>query len=544
MESHTAANLIPGEHLLKQSDSKTSIIDDYWRVLQVFSIYRVMLTVTLFLLHALQAGNIGNFEPLLYLYVLLIYLMLSIVYSVNSFFRTTKYYNQVTIQIITDIVALILIIHSSGGMFSGLAILFLPIVAAASILTPGKISFLYTAFAVIGILLEQSYSFMYSSFENNNAFTQAGFTGIVLFTTSLVINLIYTKVLQSEDKRRQQLLTLEKIESSIITILQKMHTGVLVADANNKILMLNNAATKLLDTEDYPIDHPDALVPAPLAAALEQWRIRRTPTHVEFTYNFTNIIAEFVSIGEETNISTVIMLDDLTQQEQAAQKLKLMSLGRLAASIAHEIRNPLNAISHATQLLNETKLPDTETRLLEIIENNTIRTNKIIESVLYLSKSKPIEQKEIDLADWLNSFIAQFIVHGHQDANVEMKCEHDVQNVMFDTTHLQQIITNLCENGVRYSMQSVGEPYVLIHGGVFDGKTYLDIIDRGPGIEEENMKYLFEPFFTTESSGTGLGLFVARELAQANGAKLICNNTHPNGNCFRLYFAEGNANEN
>lgn len=536
-EDHTAVPITQEINLLAQPNATPELTKDMWQMLQIFSVYRCLLTSAFFILNAMNAGTVGQEQPLVYIYVLLIYFLLSIVYVVNSFLKNQNFYSQVDLQLFTDIIALTLILHTSGGLPSGLNILYLPVVAAASVLAPGKISFLYAAIATIAVLSEQLYAYLQFSFKNNNNFTLAGLTGIALFATTLAVNMIYQRLTMSQKLGKEYKATIEKFEQIIATILQEMPTGVLVTDRANHIAMMNQTAKKILGAT--------ANIPPILAEFLQNLYANTNsnlaPQELNFNYNGINIQAQFILISNDHNSNVIVMLEDLSQQEQQAQNMKLISLGRLTASIAHEIRNPLNAISHAAQLLSESKsLQPDETRLLDIIKNNSVRTNKIIESVLLLSKSKPIAQQNINLIPWTQKFITQFIAHGHQEAKINLVCDLKKLDVLFDPTHLQQIITNLCENGIRYSLQANNEPAVTIKLSINNKSPCLDVIDQGHGIDPNNEKYLFEPFFTTENTGTGLGLFVAKELSRANGAKLEYYKAATIGSCFRIIFPNTN----
>ncbi len=515
---------------------------DSWQMLQIFSIYRFLLASAFFILIALDAGTVGQQQPLLNKYILLIYFLLSIVYTVNSFFKNQAYYSQVMLQVITDIIALTIIIYASGGLASGLNILYLPVIAAASVLTPGKISFFYAAIATIAALSEQTYTYIIQTVKDKSNFTLAGLTGVAIFATAIAVNYIYRRLTLSQQLGNRYKATILKFENIVSTVLHKMPLGVLVVDEASNITIINNSAQNLLDIHaqnptSFSVNTP---IPAELNKLLQQWRkdsTNSTPASYKLIVNSHKFSVQFLPLSEDQQAGIIILLDDLRLQEQQAQNLKLISLGRLTASIAHEIRNPLNAISHSAQLLAESKnLNRDDTHLLQIIKNNSERTNRIIESVLLLSKARPIAQQLIHLKTWINTFLNQFAVHGHQHTNIKFVCESEHSNVFIDPTHLQQILTNLSENAIRYSMQQAHEPYALITLKADGTQVYLNITDKGPGITAENIKYLFEPFFTTENTGTGLGLFVAHELCQANGAKLEYISLDGQGGCFRIYF--------
>jgi two-component system sensor histidine kinase PilS (NtrC family) len=252
------------------------------------------------------------------------------------------------------------------------------------------------------------------------------------------------------------------------------------------------------------------------------------------------------ALGSEARAGTLIFLEDTARMAQQAQQLKLASLGRLTASIAHEIRNPLGAISHAEQLLTESTDSEASTdagdkRLLEIIHTNTARVNDIIENVLQLSRRDLSMPEDLPLKDWLQDFIQEFVHSQKCDpADVALYLEPEDCTVHMDASQLHQVLWNLCQNGLRHSQDYPGQPKLELHGGIAadSRKAFLDIIDHGPGVPPEARQNIFEPFFTTESKGSGLGLYIARELCECNQARLSYVAIPTGGACFRIEFAD------
>jgi two-component system, NtrC family, sensor histidine kinase PilS len=234
----------------------------------------------------------------------------------------------------------------------------------------------------------------------------------------------------------------------------------------------------------------------------------------------------------------------------------LASLGRLTASIAHEIRNPLGAISHASQLLGEAEnLGASDRRLLEIINNHSKRVNQIIENILQLSRRRPAAPEPVNLRQWLPQFIADYKTsksNGNQ-LNIALqehgllahKNRHEYDDTQeqqlaakFDLSQLQQVLTNLCDNGLRYGSAQPGRPDLRIEIGLDSHQQpYIRVVDYGPGISDENRKHLFEPFFTTENTGSGLGLYICKELCEANQALIGYERTAQQESCFHIQLA-------
>jgi two-component system sensor histidine kinase PilS (NtrC family) len=226
---------------------------------------------------------------------------------------------------------------------------------------------------------------------------------------------------------------------------------------------------------------------------------------------------------------------------QQAQQMKLASLGRLTASIAHEIRNPIGAISHADQLLAESdNLDDADQRLTEIIHSHTERVNNIIENVLQLSRRGNTVPESIQLKDWLAKFVGEFVLSQRVDQEViaVIVTPADIA-VDFDKTQLHQIIWNLCHNALRFSADYPENPKIEIKAGHLEKgqRSFVEVCDHGPGIDSTTAQQIFEPFFTTDSKGSGLGLYIARELCELNKASIRHMSIPGEGTCFRIEFA-------
>ena len=259
-----------------------------------------------------------------------------------------------------------------------------------------------------------------------------------------------------------------------------------------------------------------------------------------------SILPRFTSVGVDKSLS-IIFLEDTSEIHQQAQNLKLASLGRLTASIAHEIRNPLGALSHAAQLLKESPfIPDDDKGLIDIIENNSIRMNTIIENIMQLSQRKPSQLEPISLNQFLPNFIGDFKIGHEPEPEIQVNISSSTINVNFDVSQLTQIVTNLCENGLRYSEEKTGKATVAVVCDVdfHQRSPFIDIIDQGKGVDPKIAENIFEPFFTTSRKGSGLGLYLARELCEANGARLDYIPIPSGGSCFRISFANKSLSDN
>jgi len=263
---------------------------------------------------------------------------------------------------------------------------------------------------------------------------------------------------------------------------------------------------------------------------------------IQMQNNSIDLSPRFSRIGDNADAGAVIFLQDMAAMAQQAQQLQLASLGRLSVSIAHEIRNPLGAISHAGQLLAESEnLDDKDERLTQIIADHSRRLNTIVENVMSVSRRNPSQVELFNLKEYVEQFIQDYMVgHGLDMNNIALDINPANTMVRFDTGHLHQILNNLCQNALHHSQQVKDLPRVIISGGRVEGEArpYLDIYDKGPGITDELREQIFEPFFTTETKGTGLGLYLSRELAEGNQAHLNYIKDNDGKGCFRITFQD------
>lgn len=259
-----------------------------------------------------------------------------------------------------------------------------------------------------------------------------------------------------------------------------------------------------------------------LAARLEEWRndVSERDVASETRFNRT-LSARFVPVDRSRSAGAVIFLEDWTRIQAEARQMKLAALGRLTANIAHEIRNPLGAISHAAQLLQEEPaVGETAMRLLAIIHDNTMRLDRMVNDVLRLNRGDRAQREKFKLIDYLKAFVEQLCqIEKISPEIFEIDPAADSQ-VLFDRSHFDQVMWNLCRNALRHCRRQKASIRIMVsseHGG---RTVKLEIVDDGPGVPAAARNHLFEPFFTTAAGGTGLGLYIAREVCEANDATL------------------------
>ena len=452
----------------------------------------------------------------------------------------------ITLSILADILVMHGLLLASSGITNGLANLVIVAVAAGNILTPTRMGTFYAALAAICSLGISGWAVITIN-ESADDIVRAGSLGILYFATAVILQGISKRVIRSEalaSSRARSIAELEQINQQII---QRMRTGILVLDRHGYIRLANAAAEELLfgtATHENGTTHNHRELPPPLKKGLELW-LRHPDRQIEpFQPSSTSPLlqARLTQLDQEQGDLILVFIEDMSKVTQQAQQMKLASLGRLTAGIAHEIRNPLGAISHAAQLMEESPhLDKSDQQMLDIIRRHSRRVNGIIENVLDLSRRRPADTELVDVARWLEEFRQDFLQTLDDDsaAQIELLSDEDIPAARFDKSQVEQVLVNLCDNGLRYSKQHSGQNRIqLVAGASADGeRAFVDVKDFGPGIAPEHRNSIFEPFFTTDKSGTGLGLYLARELCEANQAHLSLVEDGEPGCRFRITFA-------
>lgn len=508
-------------------------------IMRVYAGYRLLVASALFFtfIYGISQSVLGVTSPTLYSLVSCGYLGFSLMVLFQHLLSQREYRDTgLFFEFFIDIGCIMLMSYCSASADSGLSLLLIVSISAASMTLPARLCLSLASLATISALAEVAANTLYERVTIQQ-FVVAGMMGVAYFSTAIAIRYLSNRIVSAQQLAERRRGDLEKLSQINQSIVQRMQTGIVVMSRGGRIKLCNAAAAELLQ---IPYQHsPESLLAPPQITAMtvsghgQSKIIQLQPSGIELHVNLTRLDQH----GEDDYL---LYIDNISKINQRAQNLKLASLGRFTASIAHEIRNPLAAISHAAQLLEEAPGLDAgDARFVGIIRNHANRMNDIIKNILELSRGRLPEPQQFPLIPWLQRFCRDW--HSVHRDKLQLQIDYDACNsdaVNVDQSQLTQIISNITENGIRHSIEANGNAVLRyrLSNQLGDGVT-LDIIDSGPGIPAEDQDKIFEPFFTTQTQGNGLGLYLCRELCLANQIAISYRRDNNGDSCFRLQFA-------
>lgn len=508
--------------------------------------YRWLLSAVFLLLMIIPSARelVGSLNPGQYLLTTVLFLFSNIVLltTLNRDWQRSNTFLVLLFSI--DMACIMLLADASGGMSSGLPLLLAITVASSAVLISNRT--LATLVAALGVLaiLADTVRLISINEQTINDLLPAGLLGLLLFVVSTLVQIIASRLGRAEAlalERTSDLYSLQRLNELIV---QNMQTGILLVDETDRVRVMNQAATGLL-TPERPTsveqgrhlgEYSDTLY-----RRLRDFRDSNAQSRAPFRIESDGreVVPRFRTLDAGTGPSsseTLIFLEDYTPVAQYAQSLKLGSLGRLTASIAHEIRNPLGAISHAAQLLVESPHADAgDRRMIDIIVTNSQRVNNIVESVMQISRREPPRPELLPMPEWLHTQLDRYqATRGLRGA---LRCERaEPLQMEFDPEHLQRILTNLLDNALRHSEAKTGraQARLELRSDAARDLAIIDVVDEGDGVAPDDVPRLFEPFFSRSKGGSGMGLYLCRELCELNHADLSYHPTAAGESCFRI----------
>ena len=511
-----------------------------WQPLGYYNFFRLVVSSVFSALAnlGLLLKPLGGHDPQLFTTTANSYLVVGISAFWLLWRRKPAFLTQATSLLFIDTIAIILLMHSSGGTGSGLGILLVVVIAAGGLLLPRQLTLLITALATLGLLAEQARWWLIGDIQPAD-FTRAGLLGIALFATASISIELARRARASANLAAQRGNELRNLALLNEEIIQRMQTGVIVTSAEGLIEHANHAARQLTGKE-LPAGESLTVAAPEIANKYIGWQdTHNQPIPVQGEKVRTTLGSLGRRQADIKQSSTLIFIDDATAIAQQAQLMKMASLGTLTASIAHEIRNPLAAITTAGELIKESGQNDPEANALtEIISRHGARINRIIEDILQMGRLREFEPQPIAIEAWLDEFIDEYLLTHDLPLPALQATAAASLTVNFDADQLHQVFCNLVDNALQHCNRAMETPWVTIKAtfNTANQQTLIEVTDNGPGVPEDKVADLFTPFFTTRSHGTGLGLYIARELCTNNQAELSYAAIHGQGAIFRITF--------
>lgn len=553
------------------------------RLGMVYNSYRLIVSLFLLLMIYVttQADNSIMLPSLLQLTILIFYVLFSLILFGLFSVVPQQPRRQLLLGLFMDVVVLSLLLYTNGAPDLQLTMLYMVVVAASFMLLTGTQALIITLLAIIFIIYQQFFHAIANSMNladlGDALLISASFLAVGFLSWSVSQRLVHV-----EGMALQQALEVAHLNAINQEVVSQMINGIIVVD-KKRIVLANLAAYQLLGIESDPAAKPTfsfrlnqnvSTTTKPFNNnkkriikaydPLIDFQKKLTHEHKSLVENYINLannqlrtfiydLPKSISATNANKLriqiiplkdnSQLMLLEDLRREQTSAQQLKLASLGQLTASIAHEIRNPLAAISQASQLLIEDidenyGSDDTESsmttdntgnhELYKMIFAQTKRVDRIIEDVLKLSRQQQPQRQTIELIEWM----PQFLDNHFRNHDITLSVRTTIV-IQFDTHQLEQIFINLINNGLRYSSRAHTQADVTVEIYDRQNDVIIDVLDTGIGIDNTSAEHLFEPFFTTDKAGTGLGLYLSQAFSEANYAQLIHVPEHAK-TCFRL----------
>lgn len=485
------------------------------------------------------------------------------------------------VQLFFDVEAVTFLIFMSGGVDSLFSFLYTPVIISASVLLFRRGSLLIASVASLsyGLLLDLEYFGWIQPLQIVS--TQRYFTDSGTYLHTLLMNIaafylvaflsgyLAEELQKSSQRLQEKQKDLYRLETLHRNIVQSMNSGLLTVNNKGDILYFNHAAQEILKCSPHEIIGRSLAELIPTLDVALRSEDPLVPSERKYvTYQCSSGEKIYLgytvsSLQEEggKDLGRIIIFRDLTQLKAMEEHLKRMEklafAGRMAAEIAHEIKNPLAAMSGAIQMLqDEMRENPLHLRLMDIVTREIQRINNLVTDFLWLAKgTQKSQQKESVticsvIQDILDLLTSQNKARSHHHIHTDFEIE---PVLLTDPNHFRQILWNLLVNAVE-AMPEGGD--LRVHVGWAEGegeesdprredsvskdqevlKIRIDIEDTGPGISEDIRDKIFDPFFTTKEKGTGLGLSIVYQLVENTGGQIVLNSSPKNGTIFSLFF--------
>ena len=512
-----------------------------WASMRWFAGSRIVVATVLVLLATLD--NIGPFAGVLeardrFATLALAYFALAAVLLSAAFVRRA-FQSQLVVHTFSDLVALTLLMHAAGGARSGVGVLVVAAIAGAAVLATHRFAAFFAASATLMLLAETGWRVLTRDVTDQGLFVAAGFTGAACFLTAELVNRLATRLGAQQALARQRGQDLARQLAVTELVMTELPQGVVLLDEEGRVRAMNRSAQKilgadgpwpavvrlaatLLEAGPWPAQRQIIVSAAELAARSGEGTEALHKPHAGAEGPETperRLRVRLLRSAATAQTAAVLVLEDQREVEDRAQQLKLASMGRLSASIAHEIRNPLAAIRYANALLAEQLSEPAMQRLAGIVESNTDRIDRIVRDVLSVARREPAVRERLDVARVIDELLPELRLMAGARPERVVAFASAPQALAFDAGHLRQVLVNLVGNALRFASDAPGAVRIDWRRNAAS-RLELRVSDDGPGMTGDMVEHAFEPFFTTGTRGTGLGLYLAREICVSNQADL------------------------
>lgn len=508
--------------------------------LAIYNTFRIVLLVILSILYLVKhslSASLWLPETLIIASALMLFFTIYLQYWA---WQKTLFLASIFFALLIDIAIIHTFSYLNGGFQSAVLILLTAPIAMAQFFFKGKTAFFFPSLAAITVLGEVFFFALLQTPLYEKYYSPAAILSITFFIEAGVLRFLISKTNKAEKQAKIESTRSKQLETINGLIVEKMQTGVIIFDQHLNILQVNKSAIELTACL---LENKTSLNTTALAKPANNWlnNQQTAPKTLEIQGLQHELSISFSAIDNcDDNPQFIAFLTNQSEIKRQAQLYKLSSLGRLSASIAHEIRNPLTAIQQASQLLeqNDTPAATEDQKLLSMIIKHCKRIDGIISNVSQIAKRDSGTPEQLDLnmviSDVLTDLTVQFPkLSIHQE--LPTPCL-----IQFDKGHLYQVLHNLLQNALTYSLQYQHKATADITVHVQDnGLCQLYIQDDGPGVHKDFQHEIFEPFFSKRKGGSGLGLYLAREFCELNMANLeytTLNNRH----AFKISFSHPN----
>lgn len=509
------------------------------RILGYLSFYRLVIALLLLAgnFTVLSGTPFANLSNALASTVLLGYLLFAAFELFMARRMGTDAHGLARYALMTDVVFLAFLLFTLGGLGSGVGLLLVFASALSAMLLPLRLALFLASVATLSMIGQATFSLAVTDSPVSDIL-RAGLYSATAMIASLISHRLafwardYRVI---AEKQQTEIADLQGINDLII---RNINTGILAVDSNRRIKLMNEYAWFLLGSPKVRELLLGDLSPR-LDRALEKWQadpgIEITPILLETSQ--ATILPAFAGMPADGEVGALVFLNDESVVSRRALELSANSLAKLSGSIAHEIRNPLAALTHAAQLLDESPgITLNDMRLTNIILDQSKRMNGIVENILQLSRQEHSRPEPVEMNAFLKSLASEFkTTQDAKNLDFNLLIETGKTFVVFDKSQLHQALWKLLDNTVHHaSVKRPPRTVLKMRKDESAGYCVITVEDNGPGIPNSRIADIFEPFYTTRKEGSGLGLYIARQLCEANQGELTVDSQPGIGTAFHI----------